>query len=208
MPHKVTETGVSAVSEPQPSQSASNTQTVIFMVILSFVCALILSILASVLEKPKEIAKDLDRSKQLMIAAKILDHGGYFLIQESDGEYIPAKSTSDGILVPGTMSDIASNAELLKVYSKRVIPLLVDDQGDTKTFADLKINEEEYIAKYKKTGYYKEPQKLIYAILPNSKEEKPIGYVIPVNGYGLWDAIYGYLAVKPNGRYYYWHFLV
>src|SRR5690606_10592622 len=27
-----------------------------------------------------------------------------------------------------------------------------------------------------------------------------VGYVIPVNGYGLWDAIYGYLAIEPNGE--------
>ena len=26
------------------------------------------------------------------------------------------------------------------------------------------------------------------------------GYVFPVNGMGLWDAIYGYLAVQPDGN--------
>lgn len=76
--------GVSNVSEQPPSPSISPVQepvkgnsdfnTIVFMVILSFACALILSILASALAEPKEIAKDLDRSKQMMIAAKILNH--------------------------------------------------------------------------------------------------------------------------------------
>lgn len=171
------------------------------MVVLSFICALILSVLASVLEKPKEVAKDLDRSKQLMIAAKILDHNGYFLIQDSEGKYVPAKSTPDGALVPAKEDDVATNAQLLEVYKKRVLPLLVNDKGEAKTFKELNINEDEYIAKYKKTGYYKEPLKLVYAILPNDANEKskPDGYVIPVNGYGLWDAIYGYLAIATDG---------
>lgn len=195
------------MSESPPSEGTSNTKTILFMVVLSFVCALILSILASVLEKPKELAKDLDRSKQMMIAAKILDHNGYFLLQENDNKYIPAKSLPDGVLVPGSEKDFATNSQILEVYKKRLKPLLVNDKGEAVTFEEAKINEEEYLAKYKKTGYYKEPLKLIYAILPNpkseekatEKNEKPIGYVIPVNGYGLWDAIYGYLAIKPNG---------
>lgn len=202
MQRKVTETGVSEVSE-SPPKSQSNTQTIIFMVILSFVCALILSLLASVLAKPKEIAKDLDRSKQMMIAAKILDHKGYFLMQDSDGKYVPAKTLPNGNLESGTVNDIATNQQLIEVYKKHLVPLLVNDEGKAVTFPEAKINEDEYIAKYKKTGYYKQPLKLLYAILPNStsddKEPKPTGYVIPVNGYGLWDAIYGYLAIKPDG---------
>jgi Na+-transporting NADH:ubiquinone oxidoreductase subunit C len=176
------------------------------MVILSFVCALILSILASALAIPKELAQELDRSKQLMIAAKILDHQGYFLMQNSEGKYIPAKSEKGGMLVPGSVDDIATQAQLLEIYKLRIRPLLVDDKGKETTFAEAKLNQDHYIAEYKKTGYYKEPLKLVYAILPNhsaetKQQEKlaPIGYVIPVNGYGLWDAIYGYLAIKPDG---------
>lgn len=193
----------SAPNSETPSQGMSNTQTILFMVILSLVCALILSMLASALAVPKDIAKDLDRSKQMMIAAKILDHDGYFLMQDEKGSYAPAKRMSDGSLVSGTKDDIASRAELLEVYQNRLQPLLVNDKGDLTTFKEAGINEEEYIKEYKKTGYYKESQKLLYAILPPKSEQKeskdPIGYVIPVNGFGLWDAIYGYLAIKTDG---------
>jgi len=200
------------VSEPQPNQptlpAESNVKTIIFMVVLSFICALILSVLASALAKPKEVAKDLDRSKQMMIAAKILSHDGHFLIKDSEGNYVPAKYLKDGILAPDPAPGYASQAELLSVYKQRLRPMLVDSKGDLTTFEKAKLNEEEYLANYKKTGYYKQPLKLIYQILPNPSTEaatekgkqEPIGYVIPVNGFGLWDAIYGYLALNTDGN--------
>lgn len=186
-----------------PAQGQSNAQTLIFMVVLSFTCALILSLLASLLAEPKMIAKELDRSKQMMIAAKILDHNGYFLMKGPNGDLIPAKYVQDGFLEPGTPQDIPSQKQILEIYDKRLKPLLVNSQGEIFTFDQAKLNEEEYLADNKKTGYYKQPYKLIYKIMPNSTtaDEKaaPEGWVIPVNGLGLWDAIYGYLALKPDG---------
>lgn len=196
--------------EQQPSgpmKGASDLNTIIFMVILSFVCALILSVLASALAKPKEIAKDLDRSKQMMIAAKILTHEGHFIMRNSEEVLVPAKYIN-GALVPGSEKDVATNSQLIEVYKNRLIPMLVDEKGNLTTFEQAHLNEDQYIAQYKKTGYYKEPLKIIYKILPNSdsvikseaNKEQIEGYVIPVNGYGLWDAIYGYLAIKPDGN--------
>lgn len=195
------------MSEPQPSTGTNSTKTIIFMVILSFVCALILSVLASALAKPQAIAKDLDRSKQMMIAAKILDHEGHFIVKDAEGNYVPAKYEKGGILVPSHTKEHATNDQLLEIYKKRLIPILVDDKGNTMTFEAAKINPQEYVSEYRKTGYYKQPLKLVYEIMPNpstdakaDKKEKPEGYVIPVNGFGLWDAIYGYLAIKPDGN--------
>ncbi len=198
------------MSEPQPSGKPinQNTRTIIFMVILSFVCALILSVLASALAKPKEIAKELDRSTQMMIAANILDHNGYFLMKDGQGNYVTAKYVKDGELAPGTTADIATKSQLLEVYKQRVVPMLVDGKHNLTTFTAAHINEDEYLANYKKTGYYLQPYKLIYKIIPlpaakakqTAENEAPSEYVIPVNGYGLWDAIYGYLAIKPDGN--------
>lgn len=186
----------------EEKRNYTNAQVITFIVILSVVCALILSLLASALKEPKEIAKELDRSKQMMIAAKMLSHSGYFLIEEKDGKYAPAKYEKGGLLVPGSSNDIPGRQELLEVFQKRLIPYLVDATGNLTTFEKAGINLDDYVANYKKTGYYKEPLKLIYMIMPNSEKkegEKPIGYVIPVNGFGLWDAIYGYIAIKPDG---------
>lgn len=186
-------------------QGKTNAETIYFMVILSFVCALILSVLASALAEPKEIAKDLDRSKQMMIAAKILSHDGYFLLESSEGKYIPAKF-QDGTLIAATEKEYATQKELLEVYRLRLEPLLVDGKGNLKTFAEAGINEDEYLAKFKKTGYYLQPLKLLYKIRSNpaahaaaSEHAAATGFVFPVNGFGLWDAIYGYLAIAMDG---------
>lgn len=175
------------------------------MVVLSVVCAVILAVLATALAQPKERAKDIDRSKQMLIASHILDYGGYFLLQDKDGKDVPAKYTTNGELVPGTKSDYATNQQILDVYKKRIIPKLLSPENKLVSFADAKINEEEYLTDYRKSGYYRQNYKLIYEILPNrtaNGEDKaqPVGFVIPVNGLGLWDAIYGYLAIKPDGN--------
>lgn len=175
------------------------------MVVLSFVCALILSVMASVLKEPQEVAKELDRSGQTLLAAQIYDaYQNYFLIQNEKGEYIPAKMIKDGILVPGSKEDHPSKQDVLTVYKKRISSILVDAKGNTTTFADAKINEDEYMALNKKNGYANLPLKLAYKILPNPEEngtqsKDPSGYIIPIAGFGLWDAIYGYLAIKTDG---------
>lgn len=185
----------------------TNAQVLIFIAVLSLVCAIVLSVLASALKGPQEIAKELDRSEQMLIAAKIMNHGGNFLIPDDKGGYTFAKY-ADGRLVPGTANDFATSKEILEMYKERLRPYLVDDQGNLTTFEKAGIQMDNYLSQYKKTGYYREPYKLIYEILPNppaaketgKEKERPIGYIIPVNGYGLWDAIYGYLALKTDGE--------
>lgn len=190
------------MSEQLPKKGFSTNQVIGFMIALSFICALILSILASALAKPKELAKELDRSKQMMIAAKVLSHEGYFLVKDEKGNSVPAR-LENGVLVPDEKKILATNDQLLEIYKSRFIPLLVNKQGELKTFQEVSINQESYVSDFKKSGYYKEPWMLIYKILQNSKkgesESLAEGYIIPVNGYGLWDAIYGYLAIKPDG---------
>ncbi len=198
------EKGGHALSQPQPKPESSNKQVYIFMITLSVTCAIILSLLASALSEPQEVAKELDRSQQMLIAARIYTHDGYFQIRDDKGEYIPAKYVGEGRLEPSKEIVYATNHEILEIYKSRLSPFLVDNEGKTVQIDKSGIDLPDYIAKYKKEGYYKQSEKLIYAILPNPKpnakeKPKPIGYVIPVNGYGLWDAIYGYIAIEPDG---------
>lgn len=178
------------MSEPELKAPPSNVYTISFIVVLSVVCALILSVLASALAAPKEEAKELDRSQQMLIAAKILNHEGYFLHPDKEGK-----------LVPEIEKGKPSRAEILKVYNQRIIPWLTNDKGEVKSFKDLGMDDTSYENGNRKLGYYKQKWKLFYEVLPaDAKDEKtkPIGYVIPINGYGLWDAIYGYLAIEPD----------
>jgi Na+-transporting NADH:ubiquinone oxidoreductase subunit C len=164
------------VPEQPGKSSPSDSQTLLFMTVLSIVCAVILSLLASALSAPIEEAKELDRSKQMMIAARILS-----------GE--------------------ASRAQIRSLYDQRLQSLLVNDKGELFTFKQVGINEEEYVAQFKKSGYYKQPYKLVYKVLPadhDKSKERDLAadaeaWIFPINGMGLWDAIYGYLAIAPDG---------
>lgn len=181
--------------------------TIFFMVILSFVCALILSILASALEGPQEVAKELDRSKEMLISAQILNPLGYFQMQGANGEYVPAKITTEGNLEPSAEKVIPSGKQILEVFRVRIQSFLVNDKGEELTFQQAGINESQYISEFRKTGYFSQPYKLVYKIFKNpapdseknGNEREIEGYVFPVNGMGLWDAIYGFIAIKTDG---------
>lgn len=193
--------------ERSPPAGPTNSQTIIFMVILSFICAIILSTLASALREPQEIAREFDRSKQMLIAARIIQPSGYFQIETPEGEYVPAKY-DEGKLVPGKTTDIPTQNEVLEIYRSRISPFLVDSKGEVHSFAESGLQEDNYTKEYRKTGYYQQPLKLIYKInandaAPSAKGENETaaeGYVIPINGFGLWDAMYGYLAIRPDGN--------
>lgn len=196
----------------QPSRRTfSNEATIGFMVVLSFVCALILSVLASALKVPQEEAKELDRSKEMLVAARIYNNATQSFQLEINGKFVPAKSAGDGILVPGKSDHPPSKEDILAVVRARMRPFLVDDKGNEHSIEEAKIDLDTYIAEHKKSGYGNLPLKLIYEILPNpdpkglkeggqTDKSKSLGYVIPVSGFGLWDYIYGYIAVAPNGN--------
>lgn len=176
------------------------------MVILSVVCAVILSALASALKEPQEVAREIYRSKQMLVSAQVYNNlGNYFQVKDEKGKYIPAKLNSEGYLVPGAVNDHPSQDDILTVYRTRIRPLLVDSNGKRQTFKEANIDEATYTRDNKKRGYYLQPLKLIYELLPNptpqnkTKLNQVDGYIIPVNGFGLWDAIYGYLAIQPDG---------
>lgn len=192
----------------EPNTPKSNVQyTLFFMIVLSFACALILSVLASALAGPQEIAKELDRNKELLISARILSPFGYFLTQDSKEEYVPAKIAQGGRLETAANMVIPSGDQVLEVYRKRIKSFLINDKGEESSFEKAGINEQQYVSDYRKTGYYNQPWKLVYKIFENptpeqvekGKEPAIEGYVFPVNGMGLWDAIFGFLAIKKDG---------
>ncbi len=159
----------------------SNARTLIFVVIICTTCALVLSIFAELLKTPQQNAKEIYRSKQLLLAARILDHKGYFLLD-------------------GKRTNKAKNQELLEVFETRILTRLTDFQGKLYTFEEASLNETDYLLDHAKLGYSKLPYKLIYLVKQAAPSSTPYGYVIPVNGYGLWNAIYGYLGIAADGN--------
>lgn len=183
------------------SKPPSNARVIGFIVVLSFVCALILSLLASALRGPQELAQELDRSSQMLMAARIISHEGFLQVRDED-QIVMAQLEPNGALIPSKSPEFPSNRELFDLYQERIVPMLVDRQGNLKTFEEAGVDLNDYINKNRKTGFYRLPLMLVYKILPNPEEgagTDPIGWIIPINGYGLWDAIYGYLAIESDG---------
>lgn len=145
--------------------------TLRFITIMCFCVALILSVLATSLKEPQERAQELYRSTQLLIAA------GYV--------------TPEGILKSTGKS--ASGREILDLYHTEVKPILVNDRGDIVSWESAGMSVEEYIDLHQKKGFASLPLKLLYVIGGGS------GYVIPINGFGLWGPIYGYIGLEANG---------
>ncbi len=137
------------------------------------------------------------------MAARILNPSGYFQVDKA-GEFISAHLEKGVQLVPSEALEYPDRTELFDVYQHRLHPMLVTKDGDLVSFKEADINEHDYINENRKRGYYTLPYMLVYEILPNptgdkEHDESPIGYVILINGYGLWDAIYGYLAISNDG---------
>ncbi|MCB1108450.1 MAG: NADH:ubiquinone reductase (Na(+)-transporting) subunit C [Chlamydiia bacterium] len=147
----------------------SNRYIVFFIIAICFSCALILSVLSSTLEAPQEKARKLYLSRQLLISADLLK---------------PASKLSD--------------TQILDLYQTRVEARLTNQAGDLYTFEKAGLDMATYLRENAKTGYAKLPNKLVY-VIKQLHSEQIYGYVIPINGYGLWDAIYGFLCIAPNG---------
>ena len=105
--------------EQQPNKPPGNIQTIFFMVVLSFVCALILSVLASALAEPKDDRQrarpqqaDDDRRKDSRAMKAIFSWK-----DERENMSLP-NMQKDGVLVPGTTNDIATQAQLLEIYQE------------------------------------------------------------------------------------------
>lgn len=203
-------------NNPSPSKkkvSHSDTQVLIFIVLLCFLCAFLLAIAAYGLEKPQTSAKEFDRSKQMLIAAKILTHAGYFEILKDDGTGGRARfDESQKVLVEDPNASRATSEQIKEIAALRIRPLVTDNQGAIFTLDEKNIDLAKYLETHKKSGYAHLPYKLFYAILPNEKESgsfkesdlvkdpsKIYSIVIPVSGFGLWGPIYGYIALSHGG---------
>ena len=133
-----------------------------------------------------------------MIAAHILSPEGFFLIQEN-GSYLPAFFNPQTNALEKTHSPTkGTNQQIWDLYQKRIQPMLVDEKGILLSFTEADINYASYIKEHQKSGYFHLPLKLLYLIYQEESDQTIEGYVIPIQGFGLWDAIYGYLAIQAD----------
>ena len=201
------------MQEPNKRVPHTNLQVLLFILVLCFSCALILAVTAASLATAQQNAKEFDQSKQMLIAAKVLNHAGYFEILQKDGSLKQARfDAQKQILIEDPEARQATEEQIKKIAALRIRPLLTDKEGNVYTLEEKNLTLPEYLAENKKAGYASLPLKLFYVILPNNQEgnqlteealrqdfSKIAVFVIPVSGFGLWAPIYGYLAVGPDG---------
>lgn len=87
---------------------------------------------------------------------------------------------------------IASFTQINELTKEKLTPMLTDSLGNIFTFEQKGIDYSTYLEMGAKSGYFMLPFKLFFQI-------KGGGIVLPVNGFGLWDAIYGYIGIDKNG---------
>lgn len=202
---------MSAPSQPSP-KGFSDIRVLSFIIALCLVCAILLAVTTYSLQGPQQAAKEFDQAKQMLIAAKILNHEGAFILIEDDAIYPALLDPEKKILIRVSEPVTAGDSAIREISALRIRPLLTTSSGEVFTLKEKGVSLPDYLSTNKKSGYAKLPYKLVYAILPNEEKAAEINdadvaknparasaFVIPVSGFGLWAPIYGFIAVEKNG---------
>lgn len=205
------------VEKEKQRKPQTDVQIIIFVIALCLSCGLLLAAVSFGLRSPQKNARDFDQSKQMLVAAKILNHAGYFEIQQEDGKYAIGEfdaATKTLSKAKDQKHAVKASKEAINLLSTtRIRPLMVDKAGQLFTPETARVKLQEYLEQHKKQGYAHLDFKLLYAILPNDLKAQNLeaqdiiqdltridAVVIPVSGYGLWGPIYGYIALKSDGN--------
>ncbi len=148
-------------------------KTVMVALALCVVCSLVVSTAAVSLKPAQEANKVLDRKRNILAAAGMLEEGG-------DVEELFSQVTTKVVdLRTGKFSDdIDSENYDQKKAAKE--PLRSDE-----------LESADDVAKIGRREHYS----LVYVIETNGQLDKVI---LPVRGYGLWSTLYGFLALESD----------
>ena len=108
---------------------------------------------------------------------------------------IQAKSSykdAELLKAAGLLPKGASNKQIKAIFKEQLTPMLTDSSGNIFTFAEKNIDLNIYLEQGETSGYSTFPLKIFYQV-------KEGGVVLPINGFGLWDAIYGFIGIEKNG---------
>ncbi len=149
----------------------SNTYIIVFSLILTAVLGGLLSGVSQVLGPTQKKAQDLDTKKQILGAVMPMDD-----IKKMESEAI------------------------LELYSQVITSEVADFRGDLITTNEKggpMVAEEVNIEKnYKKAA--EERQYPIFKYHQPGQADQVEAYIVPVYGAGLWDAIWGFMALETN----------
>ncbi|AKP51361.1 NADH:ubiquinone reductase (Na(+)-transporting) subunit C [Cyclobacterium amurskyense] len=148
----------------------SNAYIITFSVILTVVLGLLLSGTSEILKPIQKKAEELDTKKQIL------------------GAVLPADEIAD-----------MKPEEVNEYYASRISSTVVNIEGE-------EITEQDGVAITAETvdvgkNYKKAPEERLFPVfiyLEEGSEDAALAYILPVYGSGLWDKIWGYVALKTD----------
>jgi Na+-transporting NADH:ubiquinone oxidoreductase subunit C len=147
-------------------------KTLLVSLSLCLVCSIIVSSAAVLLRDQQAINKDLDRKKNILLAAGLYDENR--TIDEQFKVIKPYVIDLDS----GRFSDVSpNNFDQLKLTKDLQHSLELDSDRD--------------IAKISR----RENQAVVYVVNVDDKLDK---IILPVRGYGLWSTLYGFIALESD----------
>ena len=158
------------------SSNDSIKKTLIVAFSLCIVCSVIVSTAAVLLKPTQEINKTLDRKRNILAAAGMLQEG------ISVEEQFAQVTTRVVDLRTGTFSD-------------EVDPVKFDQRKAAKDPAEsMTLSAAQDKAKIARRENYS----LVYLVEDGQGDIDKI--ILPVRGYGLWSTLYGFIALEPDGN--------
>lgn len=151
-------------------------KTLIVAVSLCIVCSVIVSTAAVVLKPAQEINKTLDRKRNILAAAGMLQEG--VSVEEQFGQVTPR------------VVDLRTGR-----FADDVDPDGYDQRKAAKDpSASDRLDAAQDLAKISRREHYA----LVYLVESDSGEVEKI--ILPIHGYGLWSTLYGYIALESDGN--------
>ncbi len=149
-------------------------KTIAVAATLSIVCSIIVSTAATVLKPAQDRNKELDRRKNILAAAGLLQDGT---------DINKAFESVDVRIVDLESGEYATNMDT-KTYDQR------------KGAKDPKLSEK-LLAEEDIAGIGRREQ-FAYVYLIRDAKGGLSSVVLPIHGYGLWSTLYGFLALEPD----------
>ena len=127
--------------------------------------------------------------------------GASKLLAPAQQKSIERETKSQILSAVKNLVPIQKGDDLLGIYKKRISSMVVNYQGDEVTKdekGDLVAEKVDILKNFKKDA--KERLYPVFRLLSEGDSSKIEAYIIPVYGNGLWDKIWGYVALDATGK--------
>ncbi|MEM7494724.1 MAG: NADH:ubiquinone reductase (Na(+)-transporting) subunit C [Myxococcota bacterium] len=157
--------------------------TLLFALAVCVCCSTVLSITYLLLRDRQEQSRQLDRQKNILLAARLKAETEPQVEHVFASRVRPFVVDRRGVTIPDRVpDDLPKDSPLLPLYC--ILPA----DSDVSEGVDSSLR-----------GFPKS-RDAMNRVSTGSKQPPCVSYVYPVEGLGLWGPIHGYLAVSPDGR--------